>query len=154
MSSIARWSTYRSRFRVLPLSALVEGLREATFPDNAVAVTFDDGYRDNYLHAFPILQRYSIPATIFLATSAIGSDRQLWHDDVFSAFRETAESSLEPIAADQAGGLPRDGRRSTSHSSRRSLPTSERFLRPGEPRLSPASSARLRVGAPPRNVRG
>jgi peptidoglycan/xylan/chitin deacetylase (PgdA/CDA1 family) len=83
-----------SRFHVLPLSDLVERLRAGTLPDNAVAVTFDDGYRDNYLRAFPILTKHSLPATIFLTTSAIGSDRQLWHDDVFSAFRETHEPAL------------------------------------------------------------
>ncbi len=87
------------RFRVLPLSALVTALRGGALPDNAIAVTLDDGYRDNYLHAFPILQRYSIPATIFLTTSAIGSDLELWHDDVFSAFRETAEPALEPFGS-------------------------------------------------------
>lgn len=87
-----------SRFHVLPLSDLVAGLRGGTLPDNAIAVTLDDGYRDNYLHAFPILQRHSIPATIFLTTAAIGSDRQLWHDDVFSAFRETREPTLEPYS--------------------------------------------------------
>jgi peptidoglycan/xylan/chitin deacetylase (PgdA/CDA1 family) len=84
-----------SRFHVLSLAELLGGLSRGALPDNAVAVTLDDGYRDNYLNAFPILQRYSIPATIFLATSAIGTTRQLWHDDVFSAFRETTEPALE-----------------------------------------------------------
>ncbi len=93
-----------SRFRVLSLQELVAGLRGGTLPDNAIAVTLDDGYRDNYLHAFPILQRYSIPATIFLATSVIGSDRRLWHDEVFSAFRETAESTLEPFGPEGIRG--------------------------------------------------
>lgn len=86
-----------SRFHVLSLPDLVAGLRAGSLPNHAIAVTLDDGYRDNYLHAFPILKRHSIPATIFLATSVIGSNRQLWHDDVFSAFRETAESKLEPL---------------------------------------------------------
>jgi peptidoglycan/xylan/chitin deacetylase (PgdA/CDA1 family) len=90
-----------SRFHVLALSDLVARLAARTLPDNALAVTFDDGYRDNYVHAFPVLQRHSIPATIFLATSAIGSSRQLWHDDVFSAFRDTTEPVLEPFGLDQ-----------------------------------------------------
>lgn len=86
-----------SRFTVLPLTELVSALREKALPPNAVAVTLDDGYRDNYLHAFPIFQRHSIPATIFLTTSAIGSDKPIWHDDVFSAFRETTVPALEPF---------------------------------------------------------
>ena len=93
-----------SRFHVMPLSSLVAALREGTLPGNALAVTLDDGYRDNYTHAFPILQRYSIPATIFLTTSAIGSDRQLWHDDVFSAFRNTTQPALMPLGAERIQG--------------------------------------------------
>lgn len=79
-----------SRFTVLPLDVAVEAVRRDDLPDNAVAVTFDDGYKDNYLNAYPILSALKIPATIFLATDAIGSGRVLWHDRVFGAFRDTA----------------------------------------------------------------
>jgi peptidoglycan/xylan/chitin deacetylase (PgdA/CDA1 family) len=76
-------------FTVCTLDELIERLRCNDLPENAVAVTLDDGYRDNYTNAFPILRRYSVPATIFLATDVIGTARQLWHDEVFAAFRET-----------------------------------------------------------------
>jgi peptidoglycan/xylan/chitin deacetylase (PgdA/CDA1 family) len=42
---------------------------------NAVCVTFDDGYRDNYLHAFPLLKRYGVKATLFLITDLVGGSR-------------------------------------------------------------------------------
>lgn len=41
-------------------------------PSGAVAVTLDDGFRDNYENAFQVLQQYRIPATIFLVSGAIG----------------------------------------------------------------------------------
>lgn len=48
-----------------------------TLPPNAVAVTLDDGFEDNYKHAFPVLDKYRIPATIFLASGMMGKSN-LW----------------------------------------------------------------------------
>jgi peptidoglycan/xylan/chitin deacetylase (PgdA/CDA1 family) len=84
-------------FTFCPLDELIERIKCDDLPENAVAVTFDDGYCDNYTTAFPILKRYSVPATIFLATDVIGTARQLWHDEVFAAFRETRVPKLLDI---------------------------------------------------------
>ncbi len=43
-----------------------------TLPDNPVLITFDDGYRDNYDNAYPILQKYGFKATVFVVTSFLG----------------------------------------------------------------------------------
>ncbi|ACX52714.1 polysaccharide deacetylase [Ammonifex degensii KC4] len=47
--------------------------RGKPLPPKPVVITFDDGYEDNYLYAWPILKRYGYPATIFLAADAVGS---------------------------------------------------------------------------------
>jgi peptidoglycan/xylan/chitin deacetylase (PgdA/CDA1 family) len=49
-------------------------------PKRGVVVTFDDGYKDNYTNAFPVLKKYNIPATIFLTTGNIGTGHLFWWD--------------------------------------------------------------------------
>lgn len=49
-------------------------------PKKAVVVTFDDGYEDNYVNAYPMLKQLQIPATIFLIAGYIGTDKILPHD--------------------------------------------------------------------------
>ena len=94
-----------SKYSVLPLVEAVDRLKRNDVPENAVVVTFDDGYKDNHVHAYPILTGLSIPATIFLATDAIGSGETLWHDNVFIAFRETRVTRLEHFG-DSPGVYP------------------------------------------------
>lgn len=83
-----------THFHVCSLENVIEMAKKKDIPDNTVVITFDDGYKDNYWNAFPILKKLSLPATIFLATDCIGSGKVLWHDVVFSAFRETQEPFL------------------------------------------------------------
>lgn len=49
---------------------------------DAVIVTFDDGYYDFLYNAVPVLEKYHIPATIFIATGNIGSDNENWTDNI------------------------------------------------------------------------
>jgi peptidoglycan/xylan/chitin deacetylase (PgdA/CDA1 family)/CelD/BcsL family acetyltransferase involved in cellulose biosynthesis len=79
----------RRHFHVLPLEELVERADVDDVPPNAVAITFDDGYRDNYQYAYPVLEELGLPATIFLVTDAVECNAPIWHDRVFEAFRMT-----------------------------------------------------------------
>ncbi len=56
-----------NQFQVVPLSQLVERLRLGQlFKDKTVAITFDDGFKDIYLNAHPMLQQYKFPYTVFI----------------------------------------------------------------------------------------
>ena len=81
--------------RVLPLEELVERMRRRDVPDRAVAITFDDGYKDNFTNAFPILKDLGLPATIFLTTGSLDSGEWLWHDKVFEAFHYAHSQMLD-----------------------------------------------------------
>ncbi len=50
--------------------------------DLSVVITFDDGYEDNYINALPILEKYKVPATIFVSTGKMNTDEELWHDEI------------------------------------------------------------------------
>jgi peptidoglycan/xylan/chitin deacetylase (PgdA/CDA1 family) len=64
-------------------------------PDNAVAITFDDGYRDNYDLALPILQKYGASATIFLTTGFVDHQDIPWNDKICFALKHSSRSGVE-----------------------------------------------------------
>jgi peptidoglycan/xylan/chitin deacetylase (PgdA/CDA1 family) len=47
-------------------------IENGRFPENAVCLTFDDGWKDNFENAFPILKQFNVPATIFLVPACVG----------------------------------------------------------------------------------
>jgi len=76
-------------FVVLPVEELVDRMGRGLLPRNALAITFDDGYRDNLTHAAPILARHGLPATVFVVTGAIETGEPLWFDRLALAFKHT-----------------------------------------------------------------
>lgn len=80
----------REHFRVLSIGELFQlwqngGLDRRTL---YCAVTFDDGWLDNYLHAYPVLRRLGIPATIFLPTGFVGTGKWFWPDRLAHLLRQ------------------------------------------------------------------
>lgn len=72
------------RFRFVSLEELGERLeRGGEFDEPVAAVTFDDGYRDVYENAFPLLQRKGIPAAVFVVTDLIGTSRVQIYDRLY-----------------------------------------------------------------------
>lgn len=66
----------------MSMDQLVERLRSKALPADAVAITFDDGYRDNLINAKPVLARHGVPATLFLATGFVDQDAPFWWDEL------------------------------------------------------------------------
>jgi peptidoglycan/xylan/chitin deacetylase (PgdA/CDA1 family) len=86
-------SATRNLVSVPQIAAAYQG--RYTLPENAVAVTFDDGYLNNYLVAWPILEKYGVPATFYLATGFIGTDRMIWTDRLEHAILNTQTHSIK-----------------------------------------------------------
>ena len=81
-------------YRVISLSELAEFLAgRRALPRKTVVITMDDGYRSNYLHAYPELKRYGFPATIFLYTDFLGGGAALRPAEM----REMVDSGLVDI---------------------------------------------------------
>jgi peptidoglycan/xylan/chitin deacetylase (PgdA/CDA1 family) len=76
----------RQYFEPLGLDEALSLMDAGQLPDRAVCVTFDDGYADNQRIALPILKKWNIPATVFVASSFLDGGR-MWNDTVIEVFR-------------------------------------------------------------------
>jgi peptidoglycan/xylan/chitin deacetylase (PgdA/CDA1 family) len=69
-------------YNVVPLGSLSGLLKDNNkIPSRTVAITFDDGYKDNYIYAYPILKKLGLPATIFIIIQEVDrplNDRLSW----------------------------------------------------------------------------
>ncbi|WP_313741703.1 polysaccharide deacetylase family protein [Pseudomonas sp.] len=78
---LLRW--LRQYFDCVPLMSLLDpGQPPRAGQRPRVALTFDDGWRDNALHAFPLLNQHRVPASIFLSTDYIGSRQRFWWESL------------------------------------------------------------------------
>lgn len=81
-------------YNVLPLSEAAQRLQAGTLPAAAAVITFDDGYADNFQVAWPILQRYALPATFFIATAFLDGG-SMWNDDIIETVRHMPAGELD-----------------------------------------------------------
>ncbi len=70
---------------------------EAILPPNPLIITFDDGYRDNFECAFPILKKYNLPATIFLTVDYVSTNKIFWWDEVSFYMKRAGHEKKEEI---------------------------------------------------------
>jgi peptidoglycan/xylan/chitin deacetylase (PgdA/CDA1 family) len=74
---------------------------ERTLPDRPVLLTFDDGYRTVRTEALPVLERYRVPAAVFLATGAIERREMFWYDAVAEQSGEAVVEALKHVPYDE-----------------------------------------------------
>ncbi len=85
----------KRHFDVVSLDRLAETLSSRQlFNKPTVAITIDDGYRDNFDLLFPILKKEKIPVTIFLAAGFIGTSEKIWVSHVAELFLHTPQKNL------------------------------------------------------------
>lgn len=79
---------FQRHFRVVPLSTLLDRVRDGRGPGGLLAITFDDGYLDNHRVAAPELRRRGLPACFFVTAGFIGTRTQPWWDVEYGARAE------------------------------------------------------------------
>jgi len=88
------WLTQNAN--VLSLNSFYDRWRNKTLKKGSVAITFDDGYLDNYETAKPLLEKYGVPATFFIATQNMQTGDPFWWDELlhFFLFEQTLPAQL------------------------------------------------------------
>lgn len=71
---------------VISTAELADRLKRNALQRRSVVVTFDDGYRDNHLVVKPLLERYQLPATFFIASGNSGEEKEFWWDELEAIF--------------------------------------------------------------------
>jgi len=91
-------------YRIVPLSEARRAIAgDAPLDGHIAVVTFDDGYRDNYREALPILSAQGVPATFFVSVDFVDRGEAFWFDRVAAAARACAGGGVH---AEQLDGLP------------------------------------------------
>ena len=81
-----------ARYTPIPAGLLVEHIEaHRPLPPRAVVVTLDDGYANNLRNALPVLRAHGVPATVFVASGLVGSERLTWIDELEELVLRPAE---------------------------------------------------------------
>ncbi|MBK7081417.1 MAG: polysaccharide deacetylase family protein [Betaproteobacteria bacterium] len=90
----AEIETLARHFTILPLREGLARLKSNTLPPTPLCLTFDDGYRDNYTMALPILQAQRISATFFIASGYLDGGR-MWNDTLLAIVRGWPDDAID-----------------------------------------------------------
>lgn len=107
---------YKRNYSVIKLEEFVSCLtQKRQTPPKSVVITFDDGYKNNYTHALPILKQYNFPATIFLATDYVGTKELFpWLNDLHGGNEKVKENWM-PLSWEEIKEMSQEGITFGSH---------------------------------------
>jgi peptidoglycan/xylan/chitin deacetylase (PgdA/CDA1 family) len=88
-------ASLKRHFSIVGVDELCAFAAGGALPPNPVAITFDDGYRDNYEQALPILSRHGCKAIFFVATSFIDQRRLYWWDRAAYLVKQSTRTTLK-----------------------------------------------------------
>ena len=74
---------------VISTDQLIENIRNRKLDSDCFCITSDDGYQDNFINALPLLEEFAFPATFFITSGSIGSDKPFWWDKMADIFLAT-----------------------------------------------------------------
>lgn len=124
------------RFAIVPLNTVLERLESGSAPScGEVALTFDDGLRNNYTVAYPILKARGVPATFFVCPGLVEAGSWLWTHEARERLRTLSPEARRALARDLGapsgeigacliwmGRLPSRGRREVEKAVRSATP--------------------------------
>lgn len=100
-----------AHYRLVPLSYVGDLLANGkSLPPGLASITIDDGYRDAYEIAFPLLRDRKLPATLFVVTGFVDRKTWIWPDKLRYLISRTQKNVLEQTVKDRAFRLQLNGR--------------------------------------------
>lgn len=109
----------KNKYVILTVENVVDHLKSGQdFPPKAVCITFDDGFRNNYVYAYPILLHHNIKATFYIVTRFIGTDKPFSWVTNFESSSEKVKKSLrfQPLRWEEVKEMSQNGMKFGSHS--------------------------------------
>jgi peptidoglycan/xylan/chitin deacetylase (PgdA/CDA1 family) len=93
----------KQHFRVVPLSEIERKLRAGATPDREIALTFDDGLKNQVVDAYAALRALSLPATFFVCPAAVEEGRWLWTWECYARVRRMVPELRAEVSAELGG---------------------------------------------------
>ena len=84
----------KSKYKICSMNEFVENLKKKT-NEFMIAITFDDGYKDNLYQALPILAKHEVPASIYITTRFLNQDVDIWWYELGDVIQNRTEINFQ-----------------------------------------------------------